>query len=177
MNTLERASLILKLGTCLRQNGSWMGETHLQKGCYFLQTLLEVPTEFHFILYKHGPFSFDLREFLTYMESANFIQWEPQPPYGPSLKEGDFAKQLTDHFGSVADQYRSQIDFIARRLGTKNVAELERIATALYVTREEGIAGETRAQRIKELKPHIDPIHIQSALQELDAMIQEAGSH
>ncbi len=141
-----------------------------------MQTLLKVPTDFHFILYKHGPFSFDLREFLTYMEGEGFIQWVPQPPYGPSLKEGDFAQQLTEQFGSVAKKFHAQIDFVANRLGTKNVAELERIATALYVTKEEGIAGEARSQRIKELKPHIDQAHIQSALQELDAMVRDSAS-
>jgi len=147
-----------------------MGETHIQKATYFLKNLLEVPLDFDFILYKHGPFSFDLREFLTYMESEEFISWQAHPPYGPSLREGEMGEALIDQFGDTTAGYDSKIDFVAYWLGSKNVAELERIATALYVTREEGIEGAPRASRIMQLKPHIDASQSLAAIAELDAM-------
>ena len=170
MKKLEAASVVLKLGVAMRAKGSWMGETHIQKATYFLQHLLGVPLEFDFILYKHGPFSFEFREFLTYMESEDFITWQAQPPYGPSLRRGAMAEVLVSQFGARTAQYESKIDFVAQWLGGKNVAELERIATALYVTDEEGVKGPQRASRILQLKPHIEMGQIQLAIAELDAM-------
>ena len=61
MNRLEKANLLVRLTERLRANKSWAGETHLQKATYILKRVLGVPVEFDFILYKHGPFSFDLR--------------------------------------------------------------------------------------------------------------------
>jgi hypothetical protein len=170
MNTLEKASVILKLATAMREKGSWMGETHLQKATYFLQELLGVPLEFDFVLYKHGPFSFDLRAFLTYMNSEEFVAWQAQPPYGPSLKLGEMGDALLDQFGGHTALYEEKIQFVADWLGNKNVAELERVATALYVTTEEGLEGNSRASRIMELKPHVNGLQSQAAVEELDAM-------
>ena len=46
----------------MRRQGSWSGETHLQKGTYLLKHLVGVPLQYKFTLYKHGPFSFQLRD-------------------------------------------------------------------------------------------------------------------
>jgi hypothetical protein len=62
MERLQRASILLTLNEELRRAGSWAGETHMQKATYFLQELTRIPLEFDFVLYKHGPFSFDLRD-------------------------------------------------------------------------------------------------------------------
>lgn len=176
MDKLTTASVVLKLSTAMRAKGSWMGETHLQKAAYFLQHLLNVPLDFEFILYKHGPFSFDLREFLTYMESEEFIIWQAHPPYGPSVKNGGMGEVLLDQFGAKTARYDQKIDFVADWLGSKNVAELERIATALYVTTGEGVKGSHRASRIMKLKPHIDESQSQAAVSELDSMTQALGN-
>ena len=147
-----------------------MGETHIQKATYFLQQLLDVPLEFSFILYKHGPFSFDFREFLTYMEAEEFISWQAQPPYGPSLRKGDMGEALIEQFGNSTSIFDAKVNFVADWLGMKNVAELERIATALYVTQEGVVASPLRVSRLMELKPHIDVAQSQAAISELDAM-------
>ena len=36
-----------------------------QKAVYFLQEIFDVPTGIEYILYKHGPYSFDLTADLT----------------------------------------------------------------------------------------------------------------
>ncbi|MCL6557372.1 MAG: hypothetical protein K6U74_00970, partial [Firmicutes bacterium] len=63
--SLKRKALLLSLVKAMESQGSWCGETHIQKCSYFLQAMLGVPLGFEFILYKHGPFSFDLRDELT----------------------------------------------------------------------------------------------------------------
>ena len=61
MERLQRAAILTELMDRLRADGSWCGETHVQKATYFLQEVLGVQTGFEYILYKHGPYSFDLR--------------------------------------------------------------------------------------------------------------------
>jgi hypothetical protein len=167
MSNLDQSCLILNLALALKENGSWAGETHIQKGSYFLDTLLAVPTGVNFILYKHGPFSFDLRELLTDMEALGFIKWNTIPPFGPSISEGHFGGQLRAKFSGLSDQYTRQIDFVARHLGQRNVASLERIATALYVS-EEGYSGASRVARLLELKPHVGAQLAENAIEEFD---------
>lgn len=174
VSNLEQSSLILSLAVALKQNGSWAGETHIQKGGYFLTNLLAVPTGVSFILYKHGPFSFELRELLTDMEALGFIKWNSVPPYGPSISEGQFAAQLRAKFAGLATQYERQVNFVAHHLGHRNVADLERLATALYVT-EEGHQGPARVMRIVQLKPHVEILLAEKAVEEFDQMRADAA--
>jgi hypothetical protein len=173
MTDLNQANLILNLALALRNNGSWAGETHIQKGSYFLNTLLNVPTGLNFILYKHGPFSFDLRELLTDMEAQGFIKWNSLPPYGPSIGEGPLGPLLREKFSTLSEQYKKQIEFVSRHLGHRNVASLERIATALYVSAH-GSAGNSRVGKIVALKPHVDIVLAEKAVEELDKMKNDA---
>jgi len=84
MNPKDQFSVLLDLVVELRNSGSWTGETHVQKATYLLQELLGLPTGFEFVLYKHGPFSFELREALERMEAGRLIELEEQRyPYGP----------------------------------------------------------------------------------------------
>jgi hypothetical protein len=175
MEILDRYCLALELAVSLKENGSWAGETHVQKAGYFLVELLNVPLGVKFILYKHGPFSFELREMLTQMEALGFIGWKPMPPYGPSIEMGELGSALRAGFGNLAEKYRDQISFISRHLGHRNVAYLERIATALYVSKE-GCRDSARVGRIKELKPHVDVFLAEQAVKEFDKISQLANS-
>lgn len=175
METLNKYSLVLELATSLKANGSWAGETHVQKAAYFLKTLLNVPLEVDFILYKHGPFSFELREVLTDMEAKGFIQWESTPPYGPSIADGNLATTLRRKYPGLVERYREQIDFVAEQLGSRNVANLERVATALYVTKE-GHKGAVRVGRIVQLKPHVDASLAEKAVEDFDRIAALASN-
>lgn len=174
MERLERASVLLNLVGALRSRGSWASETHFQKATYFLQELLRVPLEFEFILYKHGPFSFDLREDLSAMLADSFLQWEPQPPFGPSLIPGPAGDVLKRQYPLQAE-ILPRIEFVAEKLAPKRVVELERLATALFVTMEGTVDEAQRAPRICELKPHIQPLQAQQAVQEVDEICREAA--
>jgi hypothetical protein len=43
MNRTQHQAVLLSLIQQLRENGSWCGETHIQKSAYFLQEMLGVP--------------------------------------------------------------------------------------------------------------------------------------
>ncbi len=177
MKRLQRASVLTALAEKLRGNGSWCGETHIQKAAFVLQELMGVPTGFYFILYKHGPFSFDLRDELTEMRADGLMELVPQPyPYGPSLHPTKRSEKLRKQFSKTIEKNISAIEFVARKLGNKDVAELESLSTALLVTHElEGEASpEDRAKRLHELKPHLDLNQASSAVEEIDGLIHEA---
>lgn len=164
MEKAQRFCIILDLIEDLKNNGSWCGETHIQKAVYFLQEVGLVPTDLEFILYKHGPFSFDLRDELTAMRATGLIEIKVnQYPYGPSIAITDMGKMLQKRLSMTVSQYRKNISYISTQLGSKGVAELERLATALFVKETEGITNKVAAAaKIHSIKPHI-PIDIAMA--------------
>jgi uncharacterized protein YwgA len=177
MNKLERTSMLVSLTERLRENGSWAGETHLQKATYILARVLRVPVDFEFILYKHGPFSFDLRNEMGALRADGFLEWELKSnKYGPSLKPGPMSEVLKRQFPDAPMQYKAEIEFVASRLGNKNVAALERLATAIYVTLDERWPADQRALRINELKRHVNVSEAEAAVAEADVIIHDATS-
>ena len=173
MKRLQRDALLLYLIEALKSRKSWCGETHLQKATYFLQELLGVPLGFKFILYKYGPFSFDLRDEITAMRADNMLIYKIQPePYGPSIVPGESFQTIKERFPITLEKYSKQVEFIANIFGNKGVSELERLATALYVTLEHDIAETDRSHKVNELKPHISIEEAQEAIDEVDNIIK-----
>jgi hypothetical protein len=174
MNPKDQFSVLLDLVVELRNNGSWTGETHVQKATYLLQELLGLPTGFEFVLYKHGPFSFELREAIERMEAGRLIELEEQPyPYGPKIAEGAAAKRFRTSTQPAAT-FPQKIAFISKELGSAGVADLERIATALFVTRDSEIAQSRRAQRLVQLKPHVQIDEAEQAFARLEQISKAA---
>ena len=68
MDPIKQKAIILKLLDSFKKHGSWCGETHIQKSAYCLKEIAGVPLDYEFILYKNGPFSFDLRDDLFFMQ-------------------------------------------------------------------------------------------------------------
>lgn len=176
MNRLQKAAVLAKLVEKMRDSGSWCGETHVQKAAYFLQALLEVPTDYLFILYKHGPFSFDLRDEITDLRAYELFQLKPQrPPYGPRLSPTPNMKNVQERFPKTLEKLEKQIDFVAKELDGKGVAELERLATALYVTRLLSTDDvRKRAKEIRSLKPHVTKDLALEAVREFDRLRKAA---
>lgn len=121
MERNKRAVILLGLVEELKNNLSWCGETHIQKATYFLQEMRQVPLEFDFILYKHGPFSFDLTDKITAMRAEmrtdNLLKLQPQPyPYGPSILPGEASKSLMKRFPKTLQKFRSHTTLNASHL-------------------------------------------------------------
>ncbi len=177
MKRLQRDAVILSLIENLRAKGSWCGETHIQKATYFTQELLRVPLEFGFVLYKHGPYSFDLSDELTAMRADTILKLHPQPPpYGPSFIHSIGSKLIKKLYPKTLKKYNPMVKFVADKLGDRGVTELERLATALYVTREINTDNsiESRAQCIHKLKPHVSLDEARDAVRAVDMFIEES---
>src|SRR5438552_469892 len=123
MNRLQKAAILATLTEKLRERGSWCGETHLQKATYLLQEMLRVPTDFDFILYKHGPFSFDLRDEITSLRADGVLALEPQPdPYGPKLVTAEGTQRLQKLFPKTLKRYKNALEAVAEEVSDKGVS-------------------------------------------------------
>ena len=166
MERLKRSAIVLSLIEHLREKGGWCGETHIQKTTYFLQELLIVPLGFKFILYKHGPYSFDLSDELMAMRADMLVQLKSQQPYGPSIVPGPTSEQLKRLFPKTLEKNKSKVCFVASQLAKYGVADLERIATAFFIANESDISTPTEmATKINKIKPHIS---MEEALEALE---------
>lgn len=174
MKRMQRDAVLLSLIREMKEKGSWCGETHIQKSTYFLQELLEVPMGFEFILYKHGPYSFDLSDMVTAMRADNLIEYKTRLPYGPSLFPTKEGLEFLDQYPKTLNKYAERVEFTAEKIAKMGVAELERQATALYVTLNEN-CGEQRATRINKLKPHIKIDEAEKAVKDVDALMRDAA--
>lgn len=172
MDRLRRAAILTRLIQELRTNGSWCGETHIQKATLFLQELMNVPVGFDFILYKHGPFSFDLRDELTGYRADDLVALEPQWPYGPRISATEHSNYIQKLFSKTILQYQNNISFVGQKLGDQGVAELERVATALFITRKRLPKGSVheRAEELSRLKPHVNLEAAMAAVEFVDEL-------
>jgi len=174
MGRMKNAALITRLVERLREQDSWCGETHIQKAVYFLQHLINVPLGFPFILYKHGPFSFELRDELTALRADSLLTLEHDPRYSPRIATTEQSKYIQNRFPRTLATYDSRIAFIAQRLGPKGVVQLERLGTALYVQLEGAGTASQRIRKITTLKPHITEYEAIDAVREVDKMLSDS---
>ena len=175
MSTPRQTSIVLYVMNALKVNGSWCGETHVQKTLFLCQELFGVRSDFKFILYKHGPYSFQLSEHLQGLIADDLIHVRSRPPYGPSLELSEDVSALYRGVASDVNLSR-KIDFMAAKLGRKGVADLERLATAVYVNERHGthLPAERRAALLISLKPHVSSESARNAFLEVDQLSRES---
>ena len=66
------------------------------------------------------------------------------------------------------------MNFVVTKLASKNVAELERLSTALYVRLEMPDQDDAaRAKRINQLKPHVSISEANAARRDVEGFEQE----
>jgi hypothetical protein len=173
---LERQTLIYELIKALRKKDNWCGETHVQKTAYFFEEITGHRLSYQFILYKHGPYSFELSEDLSIMGAYRFVGDEiAHPAYGPRLKPNiEVEEMLLKDFGKLATEFARPMEFVTEKLSGCGVAVLERLATALYFTKhnpEKGYAE--RARQINQVKPHISQALALEAVKQVDQILDE----
>ena len=179
MNYFERHALLASLINQMQDNKSWTGRTHIQKSVYFLQNLLNVPLKLPFLLYKYGPYSFELDAELQEMYNYGALQFDSIPStYGSGYMLGPSSKDLLKRFGKYVKKHKNEINFVASKISPRGIFELERLGTAMYVstTPEEVKWNKTKKQRIKricQLKPHLKSNEVQEALDEFEEIRKE----
>ena len=176
MKRSQRVAVLTLLNREMLRMGSWAGETHIQKAAFFLQELLHVDLGFDFVLYRHGPFSFDLRDELARMQADDLVSLVVRSEgYGPTFVPTQFSDVFLERFPKTQERFRSQIEFVSKELAQMWVTELEKIATAFFITKHgENQSVEERARELVELKPHISLPDARLACKQVDGLIQRA---
>src|SRR5437588_13073246 len=116
MKRIAYDALIVSLIDALNKRGSWCGETHIQKASYFLSRLEKGTVPFGFILYKHGPFSFELRDELTAMRAKGFLDLESLFPYGSRFRTTQLGGVLKQIATPAIAKRQEAISFVAEKL-------------------------------------------------------------
>ena len=178
MRPRQRQAVLLNLAYELRNKGSWCGSTHMQKAVYFLDYLTKdaegiPPLNLPFMLYKHGPFSFELRNQITAMRASLLIKLDHQrSPYSPKLKVSDSGHRLIGRWPKTTTKYRAYIKFVVEQLAPYGIEQLEQLVTALYTTRKFPNASvDERAKELNRIKPFIDFELAQIAVIEVDKIL------
>ena len=179
MDKLKRAALLTRLMERLRERDSWCGETHVQKAAFLAQELMKIPLELEFVLYRHGPYSFDLRDELTGLRADGLVRLDPQGPWGPHFVPTEHSAYIQGLYPHTLQQYEGTLTFVAAALGDKGVAALERLATAFYALErpETGDTVEQKVAWIRKRKPHIPVDLATTAFDEARHLVEEAGGH
>lgn len=145
------------LGTIdeMRRCGSWAGKTHVQKTISLMDSRAKIHVPFEFVLYKHGPYSFELQDTLESMLSYAAVKKIPVASYGPQLSPGENASFLREMEG-ISPEVQNEIKRVAEFVGKRTILELERLATAGWIISKEGLRDNAVvASRLHALKPHI----------------------
>lgn len=131
---------------------------------------------YKFILYKHGPFCFDLRNDLTALQADGILELKVQRPYGPRIALTPQSDYIQSLYSKTLRRHEKGIAFVAESVGDKGVVDLERLGTALYVGAELGYSTseDVRAAHVTERKPHISPGDALAAVREADKLAKEA---
>lgn len=152
----RKPALVLAVIRGLRAHGSWTGKTHVQKSLFLMKMTSQIDIPFAYVLYKHGPYSFELESELEQMRSYAAVKAEPDPDgYGVVLMPGPGAA-FVEQGARLNEVEQAQVEQICRFVGKRNVSELERLATAAWIRVNESL-DESRAvaSRLNQLKPHV----------------------
>jgi uncharacterized protein YwgA len=169
----HRHALILAMVEKLRAMESRTGKTPIIKGLFLAKAAgLDVP--FELFLYKHGPYSTDVEDNLDQMKSYGAIEVEPAfDGYGVRLSPGVNASFVKKQV-SLSPEEQATIERVCRFICHKNVSQLERLATAAWIRKEEGIEDTDQvAKRLNQLKPHINLSDAREADREIMRFLEE----
>ena len=174
----SRCALMVDLVKGLREKGSWCGETHLQKAIFILQDISNSNFGYKFVIYKHGPYSFELNSELTGMRAASILEFQfPREGYGPSISPTSFGEWVHKVNNENIEAYFPIVNFLADWFASSDVKHLEKVATAYFVTKKNPRdPALERARKLNLLKPHVDIHAAQEAVRIVDEKRKEAKS-
>jgi hypothetical protein len=178
VDRLVQKALLVGLAHRLHENGSWSGEIHIQEAVYLLQDLAKVPFGFDFILHQHAPFSFELGDELASMRDDQLVEYQPQPsPYPPRVIVTQRGRELEEQSRQTMQLHGPKLDWIGQHVGPKIELELERLATALWIARQNPQADdEWRAAELVKVRPHLHRDVALAAVHEIDELLEQANA-
>ena len=142
---------------------------------YLLQELNDVPTNYQFSLYTHGPFTAQLLGDLDLVEAlgAVKVQYVISGYGGYQISPGREAEAIRDKAAQFLDEKKDVIDRVVDEFGGFSAKELELRSTIVYVDREIKRSKKSLDRcgfigLVKKIKPRFSEEAIEKALAELE---------
>jgi hypothetical protein len=175
----QRAAVLAEMIRALHRAHSWCGETHIQKAVYLLQSAAGVDLGYEFVLYKHGPYSYELATDIASLRSAHIVEFViPISGYGPTVRLTEMGSKILAPMKPFVHPFNSKIKYIADWFGPQDVRSLERLATGYFVKQQYPDApNSTLAAKLRMLKPHISEPDALSAIQQLEGKLVGLRGH
>jgi len=153
-------------------SGGYCGQTHIHKAAFIAQELLGVPFGLKWEMYTYGPFSRDVRPGLARCEQEGMVVMQ-RHSNGLRIRRAAEAPP-----SSLPVEFRKKLQLVAQHLAPMDRGQLEKVATAAWVTRSthgRGSGIESRAVEVHKLKPHIDTEIAEKAVSYVDDLISGSG--
>lgn len=149
---------------------------HIQKAMFILQDIAKANLGYKFVIYKHGPFSFNLSSELTEMRAVGILELKfPRDGYGPSIRVTEFGERVYNVNKENIEKFDKVAKFLAEWFSSSDVRYLERISTAYFVTaKNPRDLAIDRARKLNSLKPHVDMEAAEDAVRVVDEKRKEA---
>jgi uncharacterized protein YwgA len=177
LDDFARYALVARMVKALQSAGSWCGRTHIQKSLFFVQSLFLVEQEFEYVMYQHGPYSFQLDEDIVQLRRLNGLDLQVAPaPYGPHYTLTSGGENLLERFRLETSGYHDPIEFVAREFGKRSVRQLELLATSAFVEGSNQLSDLDLVRDIAALKPHFSEPEILNAIQEIRTLRSAAAA-
>jgi len=169
MNSRNEREVLCALITQLADKApnGYIGRTALMKFCYFLQTLRKIPLGYSFSLYSYGPFDSKVLSDLNFAETIGAVKSDVSlypGGYGYEIKKGEAASRILAAASSHLAAYQESIDWVLSEFGEFSSADLELLATIVFVNREAnyetGLGIMELVQRVRDVKPRFQEYYI-----------------
>ena len=171
MDTQEFRLAILH--TVVAESKPGTGKTHLQKLCYFLQNIFDVPTKYSFRMHHYGPYAEALETDMARLRITGYIDIKPD---SQGVVEITSIDDSLEEWGPFIEHYKPQVAKAIEAFGNRPTSELELAATIHFVTSllpDE--SSDVVLSKVKALKPKCKEDDLHSLHAELETF--ELGSN
>jgi uncharacterized protein YwgA len=154
----QRLATITEL---VRRSPGKLGRTAVMKCLYFLKTMRGMPLDYHFRLYAYGPFDSTVLDDLDYAASLEAVKSSViyhSGGYAYELEPGPEAEWVRARASRFLAKHDSDIEWVIDEFRGRSAADLELLATLVYVDRvaaekKERLSVEGLAAKVHEIKP------------------------
>jgi len=172
MERNQRIKLLLHIIDKLHSKGDRNGETNIQKLAYFIIKAKLAPLDYDYVLYNYGPYSFQLKDDLTYIEESRMVCKEPDSSgfgfkYIPNY-EMDFVDETLKE-----TRFQSKIDQLIIKFRQIPAKNLGLIATYMYIyDKNQDIDDENLINAVHNIKPMFNKFELENMLKEHNDLIK-----
>jgi uncharacterized protein YwgA len=162
-----RREAIISLVQGVHKKTDQLGKIQLQKLVYFLQEA-GVPLDYKFEIYHYGPYSFELADEMSSMDSLGVLSVAADPSgYGFNINVGSHGSKYR-----IDKRYLPKIDDVISNFGADTPAKLEVKSTVHFVNKV--LKKQVRnpqekvvVAKVRELKPRFTEAFISECFHEL----------